>query len=76
MSVHISTTICRYLSKYDVKTIAIIEPIEVIEQRIQQRGGRTKNIVKRHQRMRTIAAKFNSVVGTTEEIRDYLISLK
>jgi hypothetical protein len=75
ISVHISTTIKRYLDSYDIKTFALIESIEKVKENILSRGKRISNVESRHKRIESIARKFQSIAGDSVYIREQLIKL-
>jgi guanylate kinase len=75
ISVHISTTIRRYLDRYRVKTFALVESIEKVKEHIESRGKRTANVEARYKRVQSIIKEFNSVSGDAAFIKNELSKL-
>lgn len=75
ISVHISTTIRRYMGKYNVKTYALTESLDKVKEHILSRGGRVENIENRHKRIESIVKEFNSISGNAKIISEELSKL-
>lgn len=72
--IQISTVYKRYSPYYDITPIFIIEPPEVIYQRLKSRGGRMKNVEARYRRMLSLASRLAKFTGTYDEVLQFLIN--
>lgn len=60
--------------QWDYKLVVIIEPEEVINKRMIERGGVITNTIKRRMRRMTSLAKQAVFSGTSQEVLDFIIS--
>ena len=66
----------RYLKLgYKVYPVYLVEPIEIVANRVLGRGGKISNIEQRHKRIKSIIKEFPGFVGTTSQVREHLVSI-
>jgi len=76
ISIKISTIIKRYSNDYFIRPIFMIEPEEIVKERLEGRGKQMSNVNKRYNRVVNLSNKFSYYSGNTEEIRHFLNELK
>jgi len=74
ISVHISTTYRRYVSRYRVMPVFLIESIDTVKANIGGRGGRVDNVDARYNRVIKLSKEIGIFSGCKEEVLDYLIN--
>lgn len=73
----ISTYYKKLCNEYNIEMVFIIEPIEVIEERIIARGGKiTNSINSRYKRMQSLSKKYATFIGSADKVYKYLSELK
>jgi hypothetical protein len=76
IAIKISTIIKRYSHKYFIRPIFMVEPVEIVKDRVEGRGGKTSNLLKRYNRIVSLSNKYAYYSGNTEEVRQFLNELK
>lgn len=76
IAIKISTIIKRLGDKYFIRPIFMIEPPEIVSERINGRGGKILNVMSRYNRVVSLSNKYAYYSGNTEEVRSFLSGLK